>query len=684
MRVALLVLSLVGAASLAAGCLDTEFVAIERPPAPLRPIGDACTVDAECADGRCVGGACSDDGCDSDEDCRNNEICVRFGEGRGTCELTDDFACQTDQRPILSLTTQSVTFSQVPLGTSETQTVTVSNEGDCLLTLQVISFSENSSRDFACSPCSAESFPQRVPPRRSLDVSVTYTPTTPGEAVGDLLIRSDDVTAGDAGLVSVDLFAEYDGIPSLVVRPQELNFGFVPFTAGAGGGSSSTKTVVVTNEGTGSAVLEIERIGMDEDDEFRVIAIRQGPNPVTPEAIDPDAPLLIPPFSVDNPLSVVEIDVQFTPDDNRDFDDELQLRAAGFGADQRVGVPCAGSSLGPPQIEVPTVELLYGGPGNAALTLGTVDFKQITVRNNGQSELVINYQVIGGEIAGDFTVSPSFVPPIPAGGSVLLSVFYSPSAATDAVTPFSPQTSGVASLQITSNDTDPGTDVSKVVPLRGFARSGVQNQALKVEMEFENADNSWAGSDFRNVDLILDSQAGEICRKPQINDAAGNGVDFCALWSQGGDIGTASWLPLGQFEEPERVVVRFADQSTASGQSFDVKVDYVEDCANIPSGLLSSILGITGSVLLGALGGSIGVPIAVDPGTIADTIANNCFDHASTQVTVRISLDGQVVATPGTRLGRKGDQATLASLRRVNGAFCSLTPGVGAADLQCQ
>jgi hypothetical protein len=211
-------------------------------------------------------------------------------------------------------------------------------------------------------------------------------------------------------------------------------------------------------------------------------------------------------------------------------------------------------------------------------------------------------------------------------------------------------------------------------------------------MEYENADNSWAGSDFRNVDLILESVDGAVtCTKPQILDLNGNGTfgepgesnDFCADWTSSGSYGQASWLSLGSFEEPERIVVRGLGPEGANGEDFEISVSYIEDCANIPSGLLADLLGIGGSILLGALGGSIGVPIAVDPNNISDLIANNCFDHASSQTTTRISLDGVVVASPSFNLGEKGDRHTMARLRRVNGAFCSLTAGVGDASLQC-
>jgi hypothetical protein len=229
----------------------------------------------------------------------------------------------------------------------------------------------------------------------------------------------------------------------------------------------------------------------------------------------------------------------------------------------------------------------------------------------------------------------------------------------------------------------------KTVALVGWARSGVQDQALKVEMEFSNADNSWAGSDFRNVDLNIENvRTGLTCTKPRFLSVgpSGTGVfaDSCAEWNAFGQLGHTSWIGLGEYEEPERVFVIGLGPNGGQGESFNIGVTYIEDCANIPSGLLADILGIGGSILLGVLGGAVGVPIAVDPSSISDTIANNCFDHASTTVTTRISLDGVVVASPQTRLGEKGDFATVATMKRVNGAFCSETASVGGPALQCQ
>lgn len=669
------------AAVVGAACTDTQFIGIGDDPDPPRPVGTGCNVDAECETGRCIDGVCTDSDCDNDDDCRDGEICV-FGE----CENADDYACQTDQRPVMTVNPTSLAFSQVSLGQNAEQVVEVGNIGDCLLTVQVISFSENTNTDFACSPCSAEFFPQRIPPGRTLDVTVSYSPTRPGEAVGDLLIRGDDVSAGDDGLFSVRLSADYDGVPALVVSPLELNFGFVPVNG------TKTETVTITNQGTGAAALELERLFLDRRLVFTITAVRQGGEPVTLEGIDPDSPLLIPPYDADNPLAVVEVDVTFAPDENRSYGDELIARPGGLSDSQSVAVTMTGSSLGPPQIEViPLGEgLTFGAAGDAALLIGEVAFQQVTVRNNGASDLAIIPAIGGGaNAAADFSVMPASVPPIAPGGVILLSVFYNPSRATDAGNTFSPGTPVQAALNITSNDTDPAADVLKVVPLTGWARSGTQDQVLLVEMEFENADNSWAGSDFRNVDLAIENRDNVLsCTKPTFLSVGPNGQgqfrDGCEEWNEFGQVGQTSWLGIGAFEEPERVVVRGLGPNGANGQLFDIRINYIEDCANIPSGTLSNILGITGSVLLGLLGGAIGLPIAVPPGEIANTIANNCFDHAGSTVTTRISLNGQVVASPQRRLNTKGETQIVATLRRTNGAFCSMTAGVGAAELQCQ
>lgn len=658
-------------------CDGGGYITYEREPTK-RPIGDACVLNDDCDTGRCIGGICEDLGCDNDDDCLEEELCV-FGQ----CEPADDFACQPGQRPLVQITPLEVAFGEVSLGNTGEQTVTIENKGDCLLTISGVGLGDNQSPGFACEPCDPSQYPQRVPPQRSLDVTVSYTPPGPGEAYGTMLVNTDDVTAGDEGLVAVDLHATYSGVPVLILDPLTLPFGHVPQ------GSSDTRTVRITNEGSGNAALTITGIylGGGDRDSFDI--------PDELELISPAAPMLLAPYNPNDPTTVIEVPVTIDPTRLAHLSATLNVQA--HAGDPTAAVVVAseltGSSLGPPQIEVnPADELVYRQDDGLAYPVGTVAFRQVTIANSGQSDLAVNMSL--SDPSGDFSLSPPFVPPVAPGGAVVISVFYNPSAPSDSVTPHDPQTPVDAFLNITSNDTDPSSDVLKTVALRGWARGGVYDDVLKIEMNYENADNSWAGNDFRDVNLELVSPLGFSCAKPVmqcIPDANGgcllqiapNG-DLCAQWNSYDpdndgrpDQGTASWIALGQYEEPERVLLFGLGQDLAEGQVFGARAHYVEDCANIPTGILGDMLGIGGSILLGALGGAIGVPIAVDPGTISNLVTENCWDHESSLVTMHVYVNGTEIASPQHRLRDKGECAEMIKLRRQDGQFVveSTTPG---------
>jgi hypothetical protein len=660
--------ALVACATLATSCDGGGYIVYEREPTK-RPLGDACVLNDDCGTGRCIGGACADTVCQSDAACLRDELCV-FGE----CQPADDFACTAAERPLIQLSTLSVPFGEVALGNTGEETVTIVNQGDCLLTLSGVGLASNMSPGFSCEPCDPSQFPQRIPPQRSLDVLVSYSPPSPGEAFGKLLINSDDDTAGNEGLLGVDLHATYSGVPVLVVHPLVLPYGHVST------GSQQTRTIKITNEGSGNAVLTVTGIyigGADRDD-FTI------PNEFL--AITPPAPRLLPPYNPEDPSTVIEVPVTIAPLVLKDLAATLNVQAHTGDplSSVTVSADLTGSSLGPPQINVSATELVYRDDNGLAHTVGSVAFRQVTISNSGQSALTIDMSLF--DPTGDFSISPPFVPPIAPGGAIVVSVFYNPSAPSDPVTPHDPQSPVNASLNITSNDTDPASDALKVVALRGWARGGVFDDVLKLEMTFENADNSWAGNDYRDVDLELISPLGFSCGKPQMTcvPVAGGGCtpqiapngDFCAQWNSFDpnndgrpDQGTVSWIALGQYEEPERILLFGLGQDLANGQTFSVRTHYIEDCANLPTGLLGSLLGIGGSILIGALGGAIGIPIAVDPGTISELVTQNCWDRASSLATVNVTVNGNIIASPQYRLRNKGDCANMLDLRRQDGQF---------------
>jgi hypothetical protein len=341
-----------------------------------------------------------------------------------------------------------------------------------------------------------------------------------------------------------------------------------------------------------------------------------------------------------------------------------------------------GTSLGPPQIQVSTDELVYQEDDGNAYPVGTVSYRQITIQNTGESQLDVDLSL--SDTTGDFSVSPAFIPPIAAGGAVVLSVFFNPSEPSDPANQHDPQVPTNAFLNITSNDDDPAEDVLKVVSLRGWARGGVFDDVLKLEMEFENADNSWAGSDYRDVDLELLSPTGFSCGKPTFTyapDGAGGFIvtdteDPCDDWNaydSDGDgrpeEGTVNWIAVGQYQEPERIILFGLGPDLANGQTFIARIHYAEDCENIPSGILGDILGIGVSALLGIIGAFAGVPIAVDPNTVSDLITENCWDRGSSNTVLHVFLNGEEVASPAHRLRNKGDYFDILRLQRQDGQF---------------
>lgn len=673
------VLSALGFCLGLAACPDAEIIVVEKD-TPKRPVGDACVLPGDCDSGRCIAGVCQDGGCQDDDDCLPNELCVF-----GVCEPADDFACRPGEQPLISITPLDVEFGEVALGNTGEMVVTIENQGQCLLTLHGIGLVSNADPGFACEPCDPSQFPQRIPPQRSLDVTVRYSPPAAGEAFSKLLVNSDDVTAGDEGLVEVDLHATYSGEPSLVVEPLAHAFGYVQM------GTEQTETIRIMNQGSGNAVLQVVGVYLSGDQSGFDIPLE------IENGITPPNPYMLAPYDPNDPATVLEVPVTFRPDALQNYNARLKVEAHNGDplAQVTVAAELTGSSLGPPQINVAPTELVYQDDDGTAYPVGTVAFRQVTITNSGQSPLNVEMSLY--DPSGDFSISPPFVPPIAAGGAIVVSVFYNPSEPSDAANPHAPTQPTDAVLNITSNDDDPAADVLKQVALEGWARGGVFDDVLKLELTYENADNSWAGNDFRDVNLELVSPNGFSCSKPSyvyISDANGNYVvdpnqtqDYCAQWnsydadSDGRpEEGTVSWIALGQYEEPERILLYGLGQDLANGGLFTARAHYIEDCANIPTGILGDLLGIGGSILLGALGGSIGVPIAVDPGSISDMVTQNCWDHESSLATLHVYLNGEEVASPQYRLRNKGDCGELIRLRRENGQFVIESSGAGSCN----
>jgi hypothetical protein len=621
------------AVALAASVVSCNFGGLV--PGPKPPPSDGCTVDADCTAG---------------------QICV-FKE----CVDIDLYACAAGETPLITVTPAWVEFGEVAVETTGEQKVTIGNVGDCNLTVSQIGISDDSAAGFSCSPCDFTAFPLQVPPQRELEIIVSYKASKLGQAFGQMSIRSDDQTTS-GGLVKADLHAAYNGTPVLVIDPPEIHFGYVAYSAGIG--ATATQRVTIKNMGSGTL-----KIGLVTVNDEAILGL-----PPDIAAINPGRSRGLTHYSgTCTYTTCIEFDLTFTPDGYDDFERKLTVHAY---KDEKaedwttVNALITGSSKGPPAMGVEPLEIDYKTSSDAALNVGDHECRQVTISNTGDSSLAVALRL--EDASGDFTVSPAYVPPVAAHNSLQVNVCYAPTAPSDSEHRQAPTKPVPAYLHVNSNDPQHVNDIT--VDLFGWAKSTDADDLLKLEMEFENGDSGWASNDFRNVDLEIESPAF-VCRKPRYGVANGMTsilTDYCAQWTNYGLYGRATWFSVGESEEPERIIV-YGMGTSAREDLFPVNVYYVEDCANIPTSLLSDLIGIGASTLLSVVGGAVGVPITVSPDDISKLIEQNCWSHQPTAVTVHIFAGSTEIASPVVHLAKKGDHTQVAKLRHVDGQFTLVT-----------
>lgn len=614
---------------------DPEVIVYERK-APEQTLGLPCLIDSECSSGRCEAGVCAVNECETDDDCRDDEICNPITH---TCEPVSNYACGPGQSPMVEASPTTVHLNTVTVGETAEAAVTITNIGECLLSIEQAQLASGSSAALSCSNCSASDYPKSVPPGHSVMVNLLYAPQQEQQDSGHLLVRTDDPSLSD-GIVDVGIDGEALGHARLSIEPGLIEFGNVAIND-----PPATQSVTVTNVGAGT--LELSRIFVDP--------------PVTSQmAVDPEV------GPVDAPITLLAnqqqtFTVTYDPTNLAAanavlyvFSNDLS-RTCASDTTNTPGVACVeltGDSRGPPAINVSHTLIDFGNH-----TLGESAAEMITISNNGQSDLSIQVSMTALS-STDFRYTPPSAALIPPGSTAFLNVIYEAS-----------QLNTVnGTLQIQSND--PNAALSNV-GLTGFGVSPYNNDVLKVEMTFENGDNGFFGNDFRDVNLYMESPYGEIVDKATPNPD----------WTHGGgndqaNFGHPQWSAIGVAEEPERIIL-FDAHEDAYG-TFNVCAFYREDCASIPTDLLAGLLGIGVSALLSGITEGLITP---DSGDVADFISNNCWDHASSQVLFSTFVNGVQVAQTSARLGGSGDYSCPVAIQRINGLYC--VPGAADQPAGC-
>ncbi|MBN2360406.1 MAG: choice-of-anchor D domain-containing protein [Deltaproteobacteria bacterium] len=614
-----------------AGC-DPEVIIYEKQP-EKRTVGSPCVIDTECGSGRCSAGVCVVNECETDADCRDGEICNPLTH---TCEPVTQYACAPGMSPILQLDQTSISFGTVIVGLTQETTLRVNNIGDCLLTVAQAAIDENVSDDeISCANCGVAEYPKSVPPGHYIEIAISFAPDLEQAYGATLVIRADDPSLTN-GVLEVPISGEGLGNPRISIDPALIDFGNVQPNDPA-----VDREVTVTNVGAGE--LKLTRVFID-------------PPVSTPMAVTPTVE------ATGNPISLVAnqsqvFTITYDPSSLATTNAVLFImsnddtRFCAADPNNTPGVGCVelkGDSHSPPVISVSATSHDFGDQ-----YLGAVVPWSLVISNLGGSDL--NLMISMGVVSStDFRYQPPATSIVAAGGNVSMNVYYEP-AQLGRVT---------GSLILQSNDPNQGM---VLIGLSGTGLSTYANDVLKFEMTYENGDSGFFGDDYRDVDLYVENNFGEIVDKASCppNTAA------CPDWTHPGmgsdqfNYGHPVWSAIGVAQEPERVIL-FDAHEDARG-SFKACVTYREDCASIPSELIAALLGISVSVLISGLTEGI---INPDAGTISDFIANNCWDHSSSRAHITTFVNGSPVDETSVSLGSKGDSACPVTVQRLDGRYC--------------
>lgn len=321
---------------------------------------------------------------------------------------TNDTDCVVGT-PDIAINPTSLAFGNVPVGTTPTLSVIVTNVGTAILSVTNLTLTGSADFHFSNPP----TVPFNLAAGAGQSLTIAYAPAAAGADSGALEIRSNDP---DESLVTVPLSGT-GVVCDINVTPLTLVFGQVT--------QGNTKTLMVTIGNTGSLDCQVSALTPTGSADF---------------ALGAGAP--IPPFPV-TPGSSLMVPVDYTP--SNVGGDSGNLAIGSDDPDEgTVNVSLSGTGGAPPtgcDIDVTPLTLSFG-----QVRVGNPKTLKVTIGNLGDTNCIVSALVLTNN--ADFAlVSPPATPLIVApGATVEVSVNYTPSSVSD----------DLANLLIQSDDPDEG------------------------------------------------------------------------------------------------------------------------------------------------------------------------------------------------------------------------------------
>ncbi len=288
-------------------------------------------------------------------------------------------------QPAVTLSSSALSFgSQTVNSTSAVQTVTVTNSGTAPLTFGPISASAGFAETNTCSsPLAAGGI---------CAISVTFTPTTPGSALGSVSLTDNAANSPQAILLT----GTGVSAPIAILSPASLTFA-----TQAVGSTSASQTVTLTNPGTAALII----VGMTTSANF---GETNNCGASVPAAGSCSIYVTFTPTAVGNLYGTLAV-----TDNNNGTPASTQV------------VPLAGVGLGVPAVSLSASALSFG----SQVVNTTSAAQTVTVTNSGTATLTLGSITASGPFAQTNTCGSS----VAAGGICTLSVTFTPTTAGNAL-----------------------------------------------------------------------------------------------------------------------------------------------------------------------------------------------------------------------------------------------------------
>lgn len=164
------------------------------------------------------------------------------GDGGSSPAVVNLSATAAASQPQLSLSSNTVSFGAVSVGSTGTSNLVISNTGTADLTISVLTLS---GADFGISGITT---PKTISAGQNAPVSLTFKPAIAGVVSGSMTITSNDPTTPTA-VVSLSGTGSSTALGQLSPNPASVNFGNVSI------GSSASQQITLTNTGNASAQI---------------------------------------------------------------------------------------------------------------------------------------------------------------------------------------------------------------------------------------------------------------------------------------------------------------------------------------------------------------------------------------------------------------------------------------------